>query len=138
VAERALQLLVLTPERSVFEADVLALRLPTDTGQVGLRPRAEATVLVVEPGLVLARTREGLRFLATAGGLLRCDGRSARLLTPVAVSGESAESVARALDDALRAMRVDLELRAVLQRLETGILVELRGGTSLVPRVGGG
>ncbi len=128
MADQTLQLVVRTPERAVLDEAVTSLRLPTDTGQVGLRPRAEPTVLVVEPGLVLAKVRGQLRFLATAGGLLRCDGRRATLLTPVAVIGDSERAVALALDETLRAPRAELELRAALQRLETGILLELRRG----------
>lgn len=136
MAERALHFTVRTPERTAFEADLISLRLPADSGQVGLRPRAEPAVIVVEPGLVLARKRDGLCFVATAGGLLRSDGRRATLLTPVAVTGDSAPAVSRALDEALRAGRADLELRSVLQRLETGVLVELRGGAALAPSGG--
>lgn len=73
---------------------------------------------------------DGLRFLATAGGLLRCDGTEVILLTPLAVVGESAEAVRAKLSEALERLSPDLELRAVLQRLETGILQELRGGAS--------
>lgn len=136
MADTGLHFQVRTPERTEFAADLVSLRLPTDSGQVGLRPRCEPAVLVVEPGLVLAKTRDGLRFIATGGGLLRSSGRDAILLTPIAVTGESAQDVARALDDALRAGRADLELRSVLQRLETGILVELRAGAALAPSGG--
>jgi F0F1-type ATP synthase epsilon subunit len=126
VAEGALHLVVRTPQGAVFDQGVRSLRVPTDTGQVGLRPRSEAAALVVEPGLVLARTGAGLHFVATAGGLLRCDGEDAVLLTPLAVVGESAETVGAELEDALSGSRSDLDLRAVLARLETGILQELR------------
>jgi F0F1-type ATP synthase epsilon subunit len=128
--ERTLRLVVRTPLGGVFDAGLSSLRVPTDTGQVGLRPRSEQAALVVEPGLVLAAGPEGLRFVATAGGLLRCDGEQAILLTPLAVVGASAEAVRAQLEQALGVPRVDLELRAVLQRLETGILRELRRGTS--------
>lgn len=124
--EETLQLRVRTPQGSVVDDAVTSLRVPTDSGQVGLRPRSEAAAFVVEPGLVLAAGAGGLRFVATAGGLLRCDGREAVLLTPLAVVGESADVVAAQLDEALGLPRADLELRAVLQRLETGILQELR------------
>jgi hypothetical protein len=93
---------------------------------VGLRPRAERSALGVEPGLVLAGAPDGLRFVATAGGLLRCDGKQAVLLTPLAVAGESAPAVHAALEAALRGAQADLELRRVLQRLESGLLHELR------------
>jgi F0F1-type ATP synthase epsilon subunit len=136
VAEATLRLVVRTPQGGVFDGRVTSLRVPSDTGQVGLRPRAEAAALVVEPGLALAATSNGLRFIATAGGLLRCDGEQAVLLTPLAVFGESAEAVRAELEEALARPRADLELRAILQRLETGILQELRRERS-APREGG-
>ena len=61
---------------------------------------------------------------------MRCDGVEAVLLTPLAVVGESAESVRAELSEAMDIPRADLELRAVLQRLETGILQEIRRGAS--------
>jgi F0F1-type ATP synthase epsilon subunit len=130
VAEETLRLVVRTPQGGVFDERVTSLRVPTDTGQVGLRPRSELAALAVEPGLALAASGHGLRFVATAGGLLRCDGKEAVLLTPLAVVGESAEVVGAQLEEALGIPRADLELRAVLQRLETGILQELRRSTA--------
>lgn len=121
-----LRLVVRTPEGPVFDDRVRSLRVATDTGQVGLRPRSETSAMVVEPGLVLARVADGLRFLATAGGLLRCDGSEAVLLTPLAVVGEGPQSVRARLDEALARPPADLELRTVLQKLEAGILQQLR------------
>jgi len=134
MAENTLRLVVRTPRGPVFDGLVTTLRVPSDTGQVGLRPRSEPAALVVEPGLVLAAALEGLRFVVTAGGLLRCDGVQAILLTPLAAAGESAAAVRRELEEALETPRVELELRGVLQRLETGILEELRRN----PVAGGG
>lgn len=130
MGDRTLRVRVLTPQGSALDAEVASLRVPTDTGQVGLRPRSEEAALVVEPGLVLAADASGLRFVATAGGLLRCDGEEAVLLTPLAVVGESAAVVRGELERALGTPTADLELRAVLQRLETGILRELRRSTT--------
>lgn len=126
-----LRFVVRTPEGCALDARVRSLRVPADTGQVGLRPRAETAALVVEPGLALATTPDGVRFVATGGGLLRCDGQEAVLLTPLAVVGDSASAVQGELEEALRTPRADLELRAVLHRLETGILQELRRTTPL-------
>ncbi len=130
LTEEILRLVVRTPQGGVFDAPLTSLRVPTDTGQVGLRPRSEEAALVVEPGLVLAAGPDGLRFVATAGGLLRCGNNQAILLTPLAVVGESAESVRAELEQALASPRADVELRAVLQRFEAGILHELRRPTS--------
>jgi F0F1-type ATP synthase epsilon subunit len=128
-----LALVVRTPQAVVAELAAVSLRVPADSGQVGLRPRSEPTVLALEPGLVLVRTPQGLRFLATAGGLLRCDGRRAVLLTPVAVVGEDASAVRGGLEAALAAPGPDRELREAIERLETGILRELRGGLGARP-----
>jgi F0F1-type ATP synthase epsilon subunit len=130
MADDALRLVVQTPQGPVFDERLKSLRVPSSTGQVGLRPRSEETALVVEPGLVLATESAGLRFIATAGGLLRCDGSEAVLLTPVAVVGQSAEAVRAELTAALGEFGPGFELRAVLQRLETGILQELRRSNS--------
>lgn len=134
MAEETLRLVVRTPQGGVFDERVTSLRVPTDTGQVGLRPRSEAAALVVEPGLTLAASTAGFHFIATAGGLLRCDGEEAILLTPLAVVGESAQVVRAELEEALGTPSPDLALRAALQRLETGILQELRGSTSAADR----
>ncbi|MBW2397137.1 MAG: hypothetical protein JRG95_23050 [Deltaproteobacteria bacterium] len=135
MAEQTLRLVVRTPQGGVLDERVISLRVPTDTGQVGLRPRSEAAALVVEPGLVLATGIDRVCFIATAGGLLRCDGKQAVLLTPLAVIGESAAAVRAGLAEALGKPSPDLELRSVLQRLQTGILQELRGTS---PADGGG
>jgi F0F1-type ATP synthase epsilon subunit len=135
MADGELRLRVRTPHEEVFDERLVSLRLPTDSGQVGLRPRSEPAALVVEPGLVLARAPGGMRFVATAGGLLRCDGREALLLTPLAVTGGSAEEVRAGLEAALGAPGPDVALRGVLQRLEAGILQQLRRTTE--PASGG-
>ncbi len=126
MAREGLRLVVRTPQGVAFEASLRSLRVPADTGQVGLRPRTEPGAMAVEPGLALADEDGVLHFIATAGGLLRWDGAEAVLLTPVAVSGESAAAVRQELERALAASGVDLQLRTALQRLETGILTELR------------
>lgn len=121
-----LRLEVLTPEATVLDREVRGLRLPTDTGQVGLRPRGEPSVLPVEPGLVLLHTGEGLRYVATAGGIARSDGARVLLLTPVAVHGDAADDVLARLDEALARPGVEQELRRTIEGLELGMLRELR------------
>ncbi len=134
MAEALLEVVVRTPQEVAAELAARSLRVPADTGQVGLRPRCEPAVLAVEPGLVLAWTPQGVRFLATAGGLLHCDGRRAVVLTPIAVAGDDAEAVRARLAEALEAPRADAELRRAIERLETGILRDLRKGEGLAAR----
>jgi F0F1-type ATP synthase epsilon subunit len=138
MASEQLRFQVRTPQGRVLDELVRSIRLPSDTGQVGLRPRSEPCALVVEPGLVLAAHDTGLRIVATAGGLLRCDGEEAVLLTPLAVVGESAEAVRDELSTRLGTPSPDLELRSVLQRFETGILENLRRGSGSLGEGGPG
>ena len=120
--------IIRTPSETVADQDVAALRVPTQTGQVGIRPRGEPTVLAVEAGLILLRLNEGNRFAGTAGGLLHTNGKSASLLTPLAVVGDDVESVSRQLDAMLSAPSEEMEVRRTLGRLETRILQELHQG----------
>ena len=123
-----LHLVVRTPREVVAELQALSLRVPADTGQVGVRPRAEPAVTPVEPGLVLIRTAEGMRFVGTAGGLLRTTGQEAVLLTPVAVLGDDAAAVLAAIDAVLTGPDPERELRRAIERLEAGLLREVHGG----------
>jgi F0F1-type ATP synthase epsilon subunit len=122
-----LHVVVRTPREVVADLEVHSLRVSTDTGQVGIRPRAEATVTAIEPGLVLAHTAERVHFIGTAGGLLRAEAFEAVLLTPVAVLGDDAAAVAAAVDAALAGPDPERELRQAIERLETGLLREIRG-----------
>jgi F0F1-type ATP synthase epsilon subunit len=123
-----LKLVVRTPRDVVLELDVSSIRVPTETGQVGVRPRAEPLVLAVEPGMVLVRRNDTFEFVGTAGGLLRCDGATACLLTPLAVTGHDEDEVIDAIEDALDQPSVEMEARATLGRLQRSILRELREG----------
>jgi len=123
-----LHVTIRTPSATVVDQGVAALRVPTDTGQVGLRPRGEPTVLAVEAGLIVLRLNGGMRYAGTAGGLLHASGDSASLLTPLAVAGDDVESVSRQLDTLLAAPSEEMEVRRALGRLETRILQELRHG----------
>ncbi|MEX2187011.1 MAG: hypothetical protein WD875_09470 [Pirellulales bacterium] len=123
-----LHAIIRTPSATVVDQDVAALRVPTQTGQVGLRPRGEPTVLAVEAGLIVLRLNGGNRYAGTAGGLLHTSGDSASLLTPLAVVGDDMESVSRQLDALLSAPSEEMEARRTLGRLETRILRELRQG----------
>jgi len=128
MSESQLKVIVRTPHEVVLELDASSIRVPTETGQVGVRPRAEAFVLAVEPGLVLVRRDATYQFVGTAGGLLRCDGTTANLLTPLAVASDNEATVTDALDKALAQPNVEMEARATLNRLQGSILRELREG----------
>jgi F0F1-type ATP synthase epsilon subunit len=121
-----LRLRVQTPHATVVDERVTTARVPTHTGQVGLRPREEPLCLVVEPGLILANAGGRELFIASAGGLLEGDRTDATLFTPFAVTGASDEEVLAALDDALKAPDSELAARRRLGELEQRIVQEVR------------
>ena len=128
MSKATVHFVIRTPQDIVLECDVSSVRVPTETGQVGLRPHGEPTVLAVEPGLIVVRQDDLVRFAGTAGGLLHCDGAVAHLLTPVAVIGDALTTVLEALDRALAVPSAEQEARVLLGRLEKNIILELHGG----------
>jgi F0F1-type ATP synthase epsilon subunit len=120
-----LHLVIRTPHEVVVDARVRAVRVPTETGQVGLRPREEPFAMVVEPGLCVVHG-EGSRFAATAGGLLEGDRETATLYTPFAVAGDRGEDLLAALDRALATPDSELAAHRRLGELEQHIVQELR------------
>jgi F0F1-type ATP synthase epsilon subunit len=128
MAERCLHVTVQTPHAVVYEADAISLRVPTESGQVGIRPRTEATLLAVEAGLVLVHTSAGTRFVGTAGGLLSCDGVIATLLTPLAIVGDAEQTILDGLEHALQEPSEEMQARTTLGKIEGEILHEMRWG----------
>jgi len=105
---------------------VVAARVPTQSGLVGLRPRGEPLVLVVESGLVLLRLAAATRYAATAGGLLQADRARCTLWTPFASVGDSAEEMLQSLDRMLATPPSELVAHRQLGELEQRIIAELR------------
>lgn len=130
-AREQLHVVIRTPRETVIEQDVVAIRVPTQTGQVGLRPRGEPNVLAVESGLIVLRLAAGVRYCGTAGGLLHAAGAVASLLTPLAVVGDDVQAVSQQLDQLLSAPSEEMEVRQTLGRLETRIRQELRQGDDM-------
>jgi F0F1-type ATP synthase epsilon subunit len=133
-----LRFVVRTPHAVVVDASVRSARVPTETGDVGLRLRMEPIVLAVEAGLVVLRKDRGrIEFAGSAGGLLSCDGATATLFTPLGFVGSDAEAVQAALNRALAEPDAEQTVRAELDRLEGRILTELRRERSTRPVAGG-
>lgn len=128
MTKSTLHFVIRTPQEIVLESDVSSVRVPTETGQVGLRSHCEATVLAVEPGLIVVRQDDRTRFVGTAGGLLHCDKTMVSLLTPVAVVGDDLTTCLEKLDQELAVPSTERETRTLLGRLEKNILQELQRG----------
>jgi F0F1-type ATP synthase epsilon subunit len=121
----SLELVIRTPHEVVVKAPLRGARVPTASGMVGLRPRGEPQLIVVEAGLVILRNGAP-RFVATAGGLLECDRGRALFYTPFAVVGDSEAEVLTALDRASALPDGELALRRQLGEIEQRIVQELR------------
>ena len=120
-----LQFLIRTPRETVLDERVRGLRVPTESGQVGIRRGAEPVLLVVEPGLIVVRTGDTDSFAASAGGLLECDVGRCVLYTPFAVTGAEDDDVLAALDRALATPDGELAARRRLDELEQRIVREI-------------
>lgn len=118
--------IVRTPHETVLETVATSVRLLTESGHVGLRPRIEPIVVPVETGLLLVHTENGVTLVGSAGGLLSSDGRGATLFTPLAVVGTDPVAVQGTLNGALAEPDSELAVRARLGKLEGRILTELR------------
>lgn len=132
---RRLRLELRTPRGAVLDEEVRAVRVPTESGHVGLRPREEPLSLAVEPGLILLRSDGGLRFAATAGGLVEATRDRVILYTPFAVVGQAEAEVLAALDRVVATPDAELSARRRLGELERRIVQELRHGPPRATRV---
>jgi len=121
-----LHVVIRTPYEAVVDASFDSVRVPTKTGQVGLRPREEPFLLAVEPGLVVLRSGGKLRFVATGGGLLDASRAALELFTPFAAASDSAKEVLGELDRVLAAPAADFAIRKRFGELEQRIAEELR------------
>jgi F0F1-type ATP synthase epsilon subunit len=124
--DEPLRLVIRTPHEILFDAPVRGARVPTGSGQVGLRRREEPMLLVLEPGLVLIAAVSGPRYAATAGGLLEAGRERAILYTPFAALGADADEVLGALERALATPDSELSARRQIAELEQRITHELR------------
>jgi F0F1-type ATP synthase epsilon subunit len=121
-----LRFLVRTPRAVAIDRRLQSVRLPTESGQFGLRPGAEPMLVAIEPGLLLLRDVARTDYAASAGGLLSVAREVSTLYTPFAVSGGSAEEVLEQFEQAQQDPTSDLSTHRQLEALELKILRELR------------
>jgi F0F1-type ATP synthase epsilon subunit len=125
-----IQLVIRTPHEVILEKSTRSVRVLTETGHVGLRPRTEPSVIAVEPGIIYVHSATDPQadetFIGTAGGLMICDHNRATLLTPLAMVGDSETSIVEQLNELMQRPNSEMEARAALSKLEGHILTEIR------------
>jgi F0F1-type ATP synthase epsilon subunit len=121
----SLRLVIKTPHQTVLDIRVAAIRVPTETGLVGIRPGGEPLVVALEPGLIVIRIASGERFAATAGGLLESGRSQCTVLTPYAAVGNSEPEIEEALNRILATPSTEVVARRRLEELEQRIVKEL-------------
>ena len=125
-----LRLTVRTPHQVILDEPVRSLRVLTETGQVGLRPAAEPTLLPFEPGLVHAKLASGGApaeiYIGTSGGLLSCDGERVTMMTSIAIVGTDRAALEKQFDSIMGHSNAELEARNAFNKLEVHILNEIR------------
>lgn len=120
-----LRFVLRTPHALVLDAEFRSARVPMDSGQTGLRPREEPFVSSVQPGLVVLHADEGVRFAATAGGLLEVTRDKATLLTPFAAVGDDESVLSAQLGEALASPDSELIARRRFGEFERSIVREV-------------
>ncbi len=61
---------ILTPEKKVFDGDVVVLTVPTETGYISIMDNHIPLVSAISAGKITVKTIEGQIFLETDGGVL--------------------------------------------------------------------
>lgn len=112
---------IVSPERTVLEADVVQVSLPTETGQITVLPHHIALVSHIVPGeIVLQREGGNEESLAVSGGFVQVAGTA---MTILADTAEMAHEISeeKAIDAHARAVKL-LESKSGIEDHETARL----------------
>src|SRR5215813_13966001 len=86
---KTLKLQIVTPEASVYSADVDIVTLPTASGQIGILPNHVRLITHLVPGEIIARKEGHSDYLAVGAGLVEVTGEHVSILTDLAVAAEA-------------------------------------------------
>ena len=90
MSDRALRVLVVTPERTLFDGGASAVVAPAYDGLVGILPRHAPLLSLLGTGRLVVRAAEGEQRFTVAGGLIQLVDDVVRVVA------EKAESAAPA------------------------------------------
>jgi F-type H+-transporting ATPase subunit epsilon len=86
---KTLKLHIVTPEASVYSAEVEIVTLPTTVGQIGVMPNHVRLVTELVPGEIIVRRDGQTEYLAVGEGLVHVTGETVSILTDLAVAADS-------------------------------------------------
>jgi F-type H+-transporting ATPase subunit epsilon len=89
MADKNLHVTVITPARSVFDAEATAVVVPAFDGELGVLPGHAAMLALLGTGELRVNTADGkIKHLAIRGGFLQVNHNKVTVLTPESVTGE--------------------------------------------------
>jgi F-type H+-transporting ATPase subunit epsilon len=83
-----LKLEIVTPEATVFSAQVTMVTLPAIDGQIGVYPQHVPLITLVVPGEIIVSKDGGEQFLAVGEGVVEVSAERVSIVTDMAVPAE--------------------------------------------------
>jgi F-type H+-transporting ATPase subunit epsilon len=90
MSNNKIQFKIVTPERSVYEAEVEQATLPVADGEVTILPNHRAYIAALKPGEIVIKKNEADVHLAISGGFIEFANNT---LTVLADTAEQAEEI---------------------------------------------
>ena len=103
-----LQLKIITPEKTVFEAAVDSVTIPTTEGEIGVFPMHIPLVSALASGDIVAKNGDELIPMAVSGGFIEVKP-GVNGMTEVAILADFAEHVAEISDDVVAVAKARAE-----------------------------
>ena len=109
---------IVTPEETVYSADVDMVTLPGVEGQIGIYPHHVPLMTQMVPGEIIVRKDGRDQFIASGEGLIEVRARRVEVLTDLAVAADrideaKAEEARRRAEARLREKLSDEEVATV-------------------------
>lgn len=79
---------IITPERAVYENDVLSITCQTVDGDITLLPEHIPLLTLLKDGVITLRRKEGEEYFSAGSGYVETDGKNVHILISHAVGQE--------------------------------------------------
>jgi F-type H+-transporting ATPase subunit epsilon len=89
-----LKLEIVTPEKSVLDAEVDSVTVPTATGEAGILPNHAPLISALRPGILTYTTRGTTERLAVTGGFVEVSDNAVSVLADAAESADQIDVAA--------------------------------------------